>query len=44
MNAVSKGKACPMTIRTDWPKYAAASGTHEKVLSVIADWFRNWRT
>lgn len=26
-----------MTIRTDWPKYAAASGTHEKVLSIIAD-------
>ncbi len=25
-----------MPIRTDWPKQAAAAGTHEKVLSVIA--------
>lgn len=30
-----------MSTRTDWPKYAAASGTHEKVLSVIADRFAN---
>lgn len=26
-----------MSIRTDWPKHAAAPGTHEKVLSIVLD-------